>query len=254
MNNLSHLIRTFNRFELKYLITMHQAEAFRRELLAYLVPDHHGGSDGMYTLSSLYFDSPDFRCFWEKADGIRWRRKLRIRYYESDAPFTPASLTFVEIKQRVDRVTQKRRVQLPYRAALSLCTDRQLPESVSQDDPVIQEISAFTWQYGLQPASLVSYTRQALVGTDYDIGLRVTFDTGLSYRTNHLDMSDRQDGLALFPPGMVVMEIKVNERVPYWLTELVAAHNLRLLRISKYCRSIELAQNLPVWSKALVMV
>ena len=43
----------------------------------------------------------------------------------------------------------------------------------------------------------------------------------------------------------VEVEIKVNERIPYWLTELVAAHNLSLFRISKYCRSIELAENMP---------
>jgi hypothetical protein len=41
------------------------------------------------------------------------------------------------------------------------------------------------------------------------------------------------------------MEIKVNERIPYWLTEMLAAHNLNMTRISKYCRSIELAQNIP---------
>ena len=48
----------------------------------------------------------------------------------------------------------------------------------------------------------------------------------------------------LFPPEFVVMEIKVNERIPYWLTELVASNNLQIVRISKYCRSIEVAQNI----------
>jgi len=43
----------------------------------------------------------------------------------------------------------------------------------------------------------------------------------------------------------VVMEIKVNERVPYWLTEMIAAHNLQMVRVSKYCRSIEAAQKMP---------
>jgi hypothetical protein len=28
--------------------------------------------------------------------------------------------------------------------------------------------------------------------------------------------------------------------VPYWLTEEVAKHQLSLIRVSKYCRSIEL--------------
>jgi hypothetical protein len=41
------------------------------------------------------------------------------------------------------------------------------------------------------------------------------------------------------------MEIKVNERIPYWLTEMIAAHNLQMVRFSKYCRSIEAAQNMP---------
>jgi hypothetical protein len=49
----------------------------------------------------------------------------------------------------------------------------------------------------------------------------------------------------MLAPDLVVMEIKVNERIPYWLTEVVAANNLRMVRISKYCRSIELSRETP---------
>jgi hypothetical protein len=38
---------------------------------------------------------------------------------------------------------------------------------------------------------------------------------------------------------MTVMEIKVNERTPYWITDLAARRNLNLVRISKYVQSIE---------------
>ena len=38
---------------------------------------------------------------------------------------------------------------------------------------------------------------------------------------------------------MAIVEVKVNERVPYWLTEKVARHNMQLIRISKYCTSVE---------------
>lgn len=62
MNHLSHDIRKFNRFELKYLISLRQAARFTTALRAYLVPDEHGRQNGRYTLASLYFDSPDFRC------------------------------------------------------------------------------------------------------------------------------------------------------------------------------------------------
>ncbi len=243
MSNLSHTIRSFNRFELKYLTTLRQAEAFKHALGAYLKPDEHGNDAGGYYLTSLYYDSPDYRCFWEKLDGIKVRRKLRLRYYESAGPLGADTPIFAEIKQRVDRVTQKRRAVLPYRAALQLCDEREIPEHAPRDAPVIEEIAGLLWQYNLRPASIVRYKRQAWVGLEYDLGLRVTFDTELSYRATSLALHEPQPGLLLFPTDWAVVEIKVNERVPYWLTEMVAAHDLNLTRMSKYCQSIALAQD-----------
>lgn len=243
MNNLSHLIRKFNRFELKYMVPLKTAERFKHDLQAYLNPDDHGDRHGAYQISSLYFDSPDYRFYWEKVDGIKFRRKLRIRHYDRGEPLTEAAPVFVEIKQRHNRVTQKRRAELPYRLALNLCTQRQVPLFQVQDAPVIDEVTGMLWQYNLQPASLVSYSRQALVGIEYDIGLRVTFDTNLRYSRPENGLFSADEGSLLFPPEFAIVEIKANERIPYWLTEMVAAHNLNLMRVSKYCRSIELMQN-----------
>jgi len=120
-SRLSHVIRKFNRFELKYVVPLQAAELFRQALRAYLVPDEHGDAHGRYYLSSLYYDGPDWRFYWEKVDGISFRRKLRIRHYESSGPLTGETPVFVEIKQRLNRVTQKRRLSLPYREALRLC-------------------------------------------------------------------------------------------------------------------------------------
>jgi SPX domain protein involved in polyphosphate accumulation len=242
MSNLSHTIRRFNRFELKYMVTLKQAELFKIALRAYLLPDEHGSGNGRYTLNSLYYDSPDFRCYWEKVDGIKFRRKLRIRRYETDQPLTANIPVFVEIKQRLDRVTQKRRIILPYGDAIRLCNDRHYPETFDPcDKTVLDEIYAYLWQYNLGPVSIVRYERQALIGTDYDIGLRVTFDTALQYQTRSLILHEQPATLPMLPTDRVVMEIKVNERIPYWLTEMIATHNLNMIRVSKYCRSIELA-------------
>lgn len=245
MNNLSHTIRKFNRFELKYLITLQQAERFKTALRAFLIPDEHGNNSGRYTIASLYYDSPDFRCYREKVDGIKFRCKLRIRRYETGEALTDEGSVFVEIKQRIDRVTQKRRVMLPYREALRLCNDRQVPNHEASDKTVIDEIFVFLWQHNLRPVSIVRYDRQAFIGAEYDIGLRVTFDTTLSFQTQQLHLHEQPSGLLMLPANQVVMEIKVNERIPYWLTELIATHNLQMVRVSKYCRSIEAAQNLP---------
>ena len=246
MSTLSQTIRHFNRFELKYLTPMKQAEEIRKTLHEYLQPDEHSNGHGNYLITSLYYDSPDYRCYWEKMDGVRYRRKLRIRNYDSSDIVKENTPVFVEIKQRFDRVTQKRRIILPYSDALALCNLRQPPGDVSiEDQPVVQEIQAFTWQYNLRPVSIVHYQRQAFVGGDFDIGLRVTFDTKIVSQTYPLEINGLSQNTPMFNPDQVIMEIKVNERIPYWVTEMVASNNLRMVRISKYCCSIDQSNIFP---------
>jgi hypothetical protein len=246
MNNDGDTIRKFNRFELKYLISLQQAERFKTVLRRYMIPDEHGPNDGRYTLSSLYYDSPDLRCYQENEDGIKFHRKLRIRRYETGQVFTDESPVFLEIKQRFDRVTQKRRTVLPYGVALRLCNDREMPGQGHGDKDILNEIYVLLWQYNLRPVSIVRYDRQAFIGTEYDIGLRVTFDTSLSFQACQLRLHEQPSGLPMLPAHLVVMEIKVNERIPLWLTDMIAAHNLQLTGVSKYCRSIQAAQRIPV--------
>ncbi len=241
---LSHTIRTFNRFELKYLITLAQAERFKQALRPYLLQDEHG-ENGKYGLTSLYYDSPDLRCYWEKEYGLRFRRKLRIRKYETNEPMTEDTPVFLEIKQRVDRVTQKRRVVLSYGDALRLANDRKLPKDTREDQETLEEMYAFAWQYNLRPVSIVRYDRQAFMGTEYDMGLRVTFDTNLTFQTHKLHIHESASALPMLSPNQVVMEIKVNDHIPLWLTDLIAIHNLKMVRVSKYCRSIDVAQKTP---------
>ena len=71
---MSSYIRAFNRFELKYLLH-HQTREFLDRIKAHVHPDPNAGRDGFYKVLSLYFDSPDFMCYWEKLDGEKYRRK-----------------------------------------------------------------------------------------------------------------------------------------------------------------------------------
>lgn len=254
MSNLSHNIRHLNRFELKYLINLELAERIRNVLTNYLVVDDHGNEDGKYWLSSIYYDSPDYRCYWEKMDGVKFRRKLRIRYYENGEKITDFTPVFVEIKQRYDRITQKRRLTLPYQEAIELATFRVSPAGLKDnDETVAKEILSFGWQYNLRPVSLIRYQRQAFIGNDFDVGLRVTFDTHLVSQKYPLDFHSLMESSPMFSADQVIMEIKVNERIPYWLTELVATYNLRMVRVSKYCRSIDQSNVFPSFSASYLL-
>ena len=233
-------IRRFNRFELKYVADRQLVEAFRQELPARLERDPHG-VDGFYPIWSTYYDSPDLRFYWEKIDGEKFRRKLRIRHYGTPDGLTGDTLVFAEIKQRVNRVTQKRRVRLPYEGALQLCAGDPSEVRDPQDTAVMEEIEMMVRQCMLRPTTVVGYVREAFFGRDEDSGLRVTIDSRIRGRDRDLDLRWQGEGenRYIIPPHLSVVEMKVNERVPYWLTELVARHNISLVRVSKYCQSIE---------------
>lgn len=245
MDTLSQHIRQFNRFELKYLVSIKQAEAVKASVRKYMVPDTYGNRDGRYAIANLYYDSPDFRCYREKQAGIKFRRKLRIRHYEMGDVLTEDTPVYLEIKQRVDRVIQKRRAALSYLDALRLCNDRHMPECEPPDQALLEEIYVMLWRYHLVPTVIVHYNRQAFIGSIYDAGMRVTFDTDLTFQTHPLRLHEEQSSLPFLPPDWVILEVKVNDRIPHWLTELIALHNLKLFRISKYCKSIEVAWNMP---------
>lgn len=243
-NQAAHnAVRSFNRFELKYLLTSAQANAFRDDLAQHVDLDPHAGPTGSYPLASLYYDTEDHRFYWEKLEGIKFRRKLRIRSYD---PFPePSTMVFAEIKQRVNRVTQKRRIVASLADALALCGSGVIPEHDPRDTATYDEIAAMTLYYDLRPTVITLYEREAFVGRESDPGLRVTFDKDIRYRAADLDLTSPGPGRPAINPSWQVMEVKVNERIPYWLTELVARHNCELIRISKYCQSLEAAELTP---------
>lgn len=237
-------IKKYSRYELKFVIS----HAQRRQLVAilpdYLALDRKGDAEGRYDIASLYFDSPDYQAYWDKVEGHRFRRKVRIRVY-GQKPVTAETACFVEIKQRINKTLQKKRVILPYAAATALCgagevgsTTTDMPD---RDRQVINEIQYLHQTMQLQPACVVSYNRQAFEGSQYDPSLRVTFDTNLKGRTHDLTLLSQgyAAGNFFLPPEYCVMEVKVNYRVPYWLTEIIGRHQCTLRRVSKYCTALE---------------
>ena len=83
-----------HRYELKFLVSAQTKSALLKHAQEGLTPDVHG-EDGVYRVSSLYFDSPGREAYWEKLDGVRNRAKYRLRYY-GDEPLGQAA--FMEIK------------------------------------------------------------------------------------------------------------------------------------------------------------
>jgi len=232
-------LHAFNRYELKYLVPVEQAAHIRDELGERMDRDLHSPVGG-YGVWSLYYDTPQLRFYWEKIEGLKFRRKLRIRHYGDLDGVTDESPVCVEIKQRVNRVTQKRRITLPYATARKLCDERELIDHSAKENAFVNEVLELVVRLNLQPTAITGYQREALVGRDQDTGLRVTFDRRIRGRDRDFHFgTPNPENRFIIPPRMSVMEIKVNERTPYWITDLAAKRNLSLVRISKYVQSVE---------------
>ncbi|WP_320066414.1 polyphosphate polymerase domain-containing protein [Micromonospora sp. RTGN7] len=231
-------LHAFNRYEIKYLVATTKVAALRRELADRLAPDSHGGTDG-YGVWSVYYDTTDLRFYWEKIEGLRFRRKLRVRHYGDRSTVDDDTTVYVEIKQRVNRVTQKRRIALPYRAARQLCDERVMVEHDPSQRAFVEEVLELVSGLDLRPVAMTGYQREAFVGQDADLGLRVTLDQRIRGRDRDFHLGAAAENRLIVPAGLSIVEIKANERVPYWLTDLAARAELSVVRVSKYCQSVE---------------
>src|SRR5207249_1662663 len=103
-----------NRYEVKYLVATGAVPALIHEFRDYGVADPNCRDEFGYQIFSVYWDTADWLFFWEKVEGVKYRRKLRFRRY-ADSPDV-----FLEVKQREDRTLQKRRLRWPVERAVEV--------------------------------------------------------------------------------------------------------------------------------------
>jgi SPX domain protein involved in polyphosphate accumulation len=231
---MSGYIRTFNRFELKYLMHHRTAREFIEAIGPHVRTDENAQGDGFYKVASLYYDSPSLGCYWEKIDGEKFRRKVRVRTYGA----LPEE-AFVEIKQRYNLSVQKRRCRFPIDFVQQ--TMRQIVRGSYEGgtDPVLDEVFLLTRRNDFEPKIVISYNRMAFFD-HYKKDLRITLDRNIRARNLSLDLTkDRLRGQHAIPPTMVLLEVKFNEVIPRWLCTVLNTLDLQIQRISKYTHGIE---------------
>ncbi|GIG93318.1 VTC domain-containing protein [Plantactinospora endophytica] len=237
-------LHAFNRYEIKYLMPSTAVPELRRELARRLDVDSHGVGGG-YGVWSVYYDTRDLRFYWEKIEGLRFRRKLRVRHYGDRSTVDDDSTVFVEIKQRVNRVTQKRRVALPYHLARELCDRRVMVPHEPGQQAFLEEVLDLLCRLDLRPVAMTGYQREAFIGRGAEAGLRVTVDHRVRGRDRDFHLGADAENRLIVPARLAVVELKANERVPYWLTDLAADLSMSVVRISKYCQSVEAFGRVP---------
>lgn len=209
--------KVFRRLEKKYLITKEQYLLLTQALSGYIVPDEFGKS----TINNIYFDTPDYRLIRASIEKPTvYKEKLRIRSYGAPGP---DSNVFVELKKKYKGIVYKRRIDMTYAEATDyLCSKR----AVEHPSQVTAEIDSFLAFYKtLHPAVSLFYDRVAYYSKD-DPELRLTFDTNIRFRSEHLDLSEGDYGTVILDEESYILEIKCINSMPLWLT-----HALDRLRI-----------------------
>ncbi|MDW0108471.1 polyphosphate polymerase domain-containing protein [Sporosarcina aquimarina] len=231
-------IEIFSRKEQKYLITRRQYE----ELVDRISPKMRNvknGTEGSYSVTSLYFDSPDKSIYFETKNKLKYRQKLRLRVYdEADLNST----AFFEVKQRHKQVVNKRRMILPLREAYRYLEGdykEDFSDIETSNPQVMKEIDYFRKYYDLKPEMVVSYSRHALHGVT-DPELRITFDFDLKCRKHDLHIENGPYGDYFIDSDLVVLEVKVDHAVPLWLARILQELNCEQRSASKFCTSMEL--------------
>jgi len=212
---------TFERFEEKYLLTPAQYKAVMAGLRGRMQPDMFGRS----TVSSIYYDTEDYRLVRASLDKPDYKEKLRVRAYGTT---NAQSQVFVELKKKVDGIVYKRRVELPVGEAGALLAG----EPTSEDSQVLHEIRYFMSLYQPKPRALLSYRRVAYTGGEP--GLRITFDDNIRYRLSALSLAAGSWGEELVPQGVTLMEVKAPGAMPLWLCHLLNQNGIYPTSFSKY--------------------
>lgn len=230
-------IEIFSRREQKYLVTRRQYEELITQLAPYMRDDKNG-INGRYTVSSLYFDNPQKDIYFETKNKVKYRQKLRLRIYGEARAGMKA---YFEVKQKHNKVVHKRRLTMKLDEAYRYLAEGAAPglESYKVSNPqVLREIEYFRKFYGLEPEMVVSYDRHALHGLD-DPDLRMTFDLNLRCRRDELELAKGAHGEFFIDPGLIVLEVKVDQSVPLWLARILQALECEQRSSSKFCTSTE---------------
>ena len=156
-------------------------------------------------IQSLYFDNHNYEMYTDSLEGLRPRKKIRVRHY----PHTQDTNLYLEIKISSDEGRFKTR-KIVDKNKFNYLKTKGILDS----------------QYGLcQPGLHVVYDREYFKISD----VRITIDNNISYKLYSANVYQRDENS--------IVEIKTSIRKN--LDKLIEDFPFQKKRFSKYCNAVE---------------
>lgn len=209
---MKETITTMQRQEKKYVLYPTQYHRLCERILPYLQPDEYYESH----IYNLYLDNEANELITRSIMKPVYKEKLRIRSYREVGVDTQQEV-FLEVKKKCQGVVCKRRIAIPYADVLNSLKQGKLAMS----GQIAEELSYAISRYRVVPNVFIGYDRLSYKGKEDD-SLRITFDSHIRSRFNHLSLQDHPDNQELFEHHEVLMEIKAQQALPLWLIQVLS--------------------------------
>lgn len=218
----------FERYEIKYLITVDQQRELKEVFKEYMENDVFAN----YTIYNLYYDTPDYLLIRRSMEKPVYKEKLRIRSY---GRVKQDGEVFVELKKKYKSVVYKRRITMTEEESRNYFHKKES----STNTQIEREIDYFKKFYpDIAPKVMIAYDREAYAGKE-DPDFRATFDKDILYRETELTLTGEKYGTPILDEDMVLLEVKVAGGFPLWLTKFFTENHIYKISFSKYARAYE---------------
>ncbi len=224
-------IEVFNRYEKKFMMGGETYEKVQNVLSKYMELDEYNKTHDFYTITNIYYDTPDNHLIRDSISKPKYKEKLRLRGY--GVPSLEDKV-YLEIKKKVNGLVNKRRTKLTLREAYEFADTGEKPEFKKyMNKQVLNEIEYFLQIYDLEPKLYLAYDRKAYFGVN-NRDLRITFDTNIRSRRNDLRLEYGDYGEKLLDDDIWLMEVKAEKSIPIWLSKMLSEFKLYKTSFSKY--------------------
>lgn len=225
------------RHEIKFIISKQMSLILKQRLaLAMDVDKNSVNLDNTYFIKSLYFDDINSTAYYEKIDGVLYRKKYRIRIYNNDSSFIR-----LERKWKHNNMTSKDQLKISKENCINLLTNQF--DNIDKEllnNSLMKEFITDIKVFGLKPSVIVDYKRLAYT---YPISeVRITFDERIKsglYNCNLFNMN--RITYDVIDNNEVVLEVKFNEVLPEHISIILQTIPMYRQAVSKFalCRSIK---------------
>ena len=223
------------RNEIKFIISKTMAEVLKQRLSLIMSVDTNSyNNDNSYLIRSLYFDNENSDAYYEKMDGVEYRKKYRIRIYNFDDKFIR-----LECKYKHNNMTSKDQILID-KELCSKIINGKIDEIDLTKDNLLRQFALDYRLNRLEPSIIVDYSRVAF--TYHVSEVRVTFDSQIKSGMYNYNLFDKNaTTYSVIDDNQMVLEVKFNEILPESIALILQTVPTFRQAFSKFaaCRTIK---------------